>query len=245
MTLKINLISGPRNISTALMYSFAQRSDTTVVDEPFYAYYLVKTGADHPGREETIRSMDTDAEKIANTLLGYGNAPLLFIKSMAHHYVGIPDEFLFGVSNIFLIRDPQLLIASFAKVIKHPTMQDIGLKREWELFQRLWEEEGHPPTVLDSREVLKDPEAVLSRLCQLLNIPFEKAMLSWPAGPTKEDGIWAKYWYKSVHSSTGFRTEPGSVNALPAHCQSLYEEALPYYQQLVQYSIKASDVTTI
>ena len=245
MTLKINLISGPRNISTALMYSFAQRSDTVVVDEPFYAYYLLKTGADHPGKEETIRSMETDVEKIATTLLGYADAPVLFIKNMAHHYESIPDRFLLGVRNVFLIRDPRLLIASFAKVIRHPTMQDIGLKKEWELFQRLWKDEGRPPVVLDSGEVLKNPEAVLLRLCQLLNIPFEKGMLSWPAGPIKEDGVWAKYWYNSVHSSTGFQMKTSPVDALPAHCESLYHEAVPFYQHLVQYSIKASDVTTI
>ena len=36
--LRLNVWSGPRNVSTALMYSFAQRSDTRVVDEPLYAY---------------------------------------------------------------------------------------------------------------------------------------------------------------------------------------------------------------
>lgn len=246
MTLKINLISGPRNISTALMYSFAQRSDTRVVDEPFYAYYLVKTGVDHPGREETIHSMETDVNKVVTTLLRHDErVPLLFIKNMAHHYVGIPEEFLFGVRNVFLVRHPRLLIASFAKVITHPTMRDIGVKKEWELFRRIHKEEGQPPIVIDSGEVLKDPHSVLSQLCHHLDIPFEKSMLSWPAGPIKEDGIWAGYWYKNVHLSTGFHTKPGAVNPLPAHCQSLYEEAMPYYQQLVQYSIKASDVTTI
>ncbi|RMF66572.1 MAG: sulfotransferase family protein, partial [Calditrichaeota bacterium] len=50
--LRLNLLSGPRNVSTALMYSFAQREDTRVVDEPLYGYYLKLSGADHPGREE-------------------------------------------------------------------------------------------------------------------------------------------------------------------------------------------------
>ncbi|NCW57866.1 MAG: HAD family hydrolase, partial [Gammaproteobacteria bacterium] len=41
---RIAMWSGPRNLSTALMRSFGNRSDTVVVDEPFYAHYLLATG---------------------------------------------------------------------------------------------------------------------------------------------------------------------------------------------------------
>src|ERR687883_192922 len=47
--LKLSVWSGPRNVSTALMYSFRQRPDTLVVDEPLYGHYLRVTSADHPG----------------------------------------------------------------------------------------------------------------------------------------------------------------------------------------------------
>ena len=50
-TKRICLWSGPRNVSTALMYAFAQRSDTHVIDEPLYAHYLYNTdrATAHPG----------------------------------------------------------------------------------------------------------------------------------------------------------------------------------------------------
>lgn len=59
-TVRIALWSGPRNISTALMYAFAQRADTTVVDEPLYAHYLSTSDARryHPGAEEVIAHID-------------------------------------------------------------------------------------------------------------------------------------------------------------------------------------------
>ncbi len=57
--------SGPRNLSTAMMYAFAQRSDCTVSDEPFYAAYLAATGHDHPMRAEILAAQETDPAAVA------------------------------------------------------------------------------------------------------------------------------------------------------------------------------------
>ena len=77
----INLISGPRNLSTALMYSFSRRPDTKVVDEPFYAHYLSTTGIDHPGREETLSYMSSDIDKIISDIFSTKNCDVLFLKN--------------------------------------------------------------------------------------------------------------------------------------------------------------------
>jgi hypothetical protein len=134
-----------------------------------------------------------------------------------------------------LIRNPKQLIASFAQVIDQPTIQDIGLKHEAELLDFLLKH-NQPPIVLDSIDVLTDPKKTLNSLCEKLGIPFTSKMLSWPKGPIPEDGIWAKYWYANVHQSTGFQKQKTSSRPLPAKCQKLYEEALPYYQKLKQYA---------
>ena len=60
MTVRIAMWSGPRNLSTAMMRSFENRADCSVVDEPLYAAYLAATGLDHPGRDEVIASQPTD-----------------------------------------------------------------------------------------------------------------------------------------------------------------------------------------
>ena len=236
--MKINLISGPRNISTALMYSFAQRSDTQVVDEPFYAYYLQKTGIDHPGRKETLDSMSSDLQVVLDQwVYSESSKPLLFIKNMAHHLIMEDLAFLEGMNNLFLIRDPERLITSFSKVIPNPTMQDIGLEREWELFNFIREKTGKDPIVMDSGRALENPRIILQKLCQGLEIPFEESMLSWEAGARKEDGSWAKYWYGSVHRSTGFSLPPKSKDPFPEHCRDLLEEALPFYHKLLDHSL--------
>lgn len=238
--MKINLISGPRNISTALMYAFAQRSDTQVLDEPFYGYYLATTGVEHPGREEVLENMLTSTSRILDEVIfAPQKTPVLFIKNMAHHLIQGDVDFLLQLINVFLIRDPKQLIASFAQVMPSPTMNDIGVKRQYELFHFLQSKTGQIPIVLNSSELLKNPRAVLLQLCQALHIPFEEQMLSWKAGPIKEDGIWAKYWYQNVHQSTGFELQSHGDRPLPDHCKTLYEEALPYYHELNQYTLKA------
>ncbi|MEQ9438969.1 MAG: sulfotransferase family protein [Cyclobacteriaceae bacterium] len=237
---RIHLISNPRNLSTALMYSFAQRSDTRVVDEPFYGYYLTKRpDVEHPGKEEILADMEHDADKVMQEVVfGEYDRPVLFLKNMAHHFVGMDEHFLTQLTNLLLIRNPKQLISSFAQQIQEPTMEDIGSKKQHELYQFLLSQ-GNKPVVLDSGELLKDPPRVLQKLCEALDIPFEEQMLLWKAGALPEDGVWAKYWYANVHRSTGFSKQPTSERPLPEYLQPLYDTALPYYTELYKNSIKA------
>lgn len=235
MSLKINCISGPRNISTAIMYSFAQRSDTQVVDEPYYGCYLNQNDSEHPDRNEIIASMSADSNAVNKTLIEFDEKPVLFIKNMAHHIVDFQLEVLSRFKNVFLIRDPYPLIASFAQVMPNPTIKDIGLKDEYELYNKLNDPNA---IIIDSGELLNDPQEIIRKLCQLLEINFDINMLSWKAGGIKEDGVWAKHWYKNVHQSTGFSKQPTSDRQLPAHCEELYKEAKPYYDMLYSKSIK-------
>lgn len=238
MTKRINLISGPRNISTALMYSFANREDTEVVDEPMYAYYLKHTGIDyHPGTEEILNALphkmrDVKRELIFNEV----DKAIYFIKGMAHHYEDVKLDFLEELINIFLIRDPYQLIASFAQVIDQPTMQDIGLKTEWEICKHLIDL-GNDPMVIDSNDILSDPKGMLEKLCKRIEIPFEEAMLNWSPGPIPQDGVWAKYWYKNVWTSTGFKKQKTSNRVLPESLEELYNESLKYYNLLSEYKL--------
>jgi hypothetical protein len=238
-TTRICLWSSPRNISTAMMYSFAQRPDTVVFDEPLYAHYLRVTGIDHPGREETLQSQENDGNKVVQQLmLGSFDKPVVFFKQMTHHLVQLDEAFLSEMKNILFIRDPKQIISSYAQVRPDVNMQDIGIEKQWQLFQQLTANNQHC-IVLDSNEILKAPEKVLTELCTAIGIPFYKTMLHWPAGPKPEDGVWAKFWYDNVHKSTGFEKQATSNRPLPRHLLSLYEESKKYHDLLFQQSIKA------
>lgn len=232
-TTRINLWSSPRNVSTALMYSFAQRVDTTVVDEPLYAYYLHKSKAVHPAKAAILATMESDLEKLVESvLLKPYKTPIVFFKQMTHHLFERDYDFLQAFKNIIFIRNPKLIIRSYAKVIKTVTMQDIGIQQQVELLEAL-----DNPIVLDSKNLLANPEACLHKLCSSLEIPFTKNMLQWASGARKEDGVWAKYWYANVHASNGFIAYEATDFELSPEHEALAENCKPYYEKLLAYSL--------
>ena len=235
----INLISGPRNLSTALMYSFAQRDDFTVLDEPFYGSYLRQSKLDivHPEDELILGSMELNEKDIIDNINRLSQTNNIFVKGMAHHYLARTPDFILDWENVILIRHPKKLITSFSKVIATPSLNDIGIKKASELFLFL-KHNSKTPVVIDSDELLMDPENYLKSLCAILNIPFSKVMLSWKKGGIPEDGIWASHWYKNVHNSEGFALQKSSSQPLPEKLQPLLEEAMPHYETLKNYILK-------
>ena len=225
--------SGPRTVSTALMRAWENRPDTVVVDEPLYAFYLATTGLDHPGRDEVIASQPTSWQVVLRSLTSEPLPPgatIYYQKHMTHHLLpNVDRSALAGLKHAFLIRDPRSLLASYARVRSAPTLADLGLRQQAEIFAEF----GGP--VLDSADLLAAPEAALRALCAALGVRFSAAMLSWPSGPRASDGIWAPYWYDSVRRSTGFaRARPGSAPppALDPALEPLLDECLPYYEKL-------------
>ena len=236
----INLISGPRNVSTALMYSFAQNKTITVLDEPFYGYYLANANlkVTHPGTKEILKSLPHSKKQVLahiDRVSKQGNC--VFIKGMAHHYLFKEPTHILPWNNVILIRHPEKLLASFSKVIKNPTLDDIGIKKAAELFTYL-KSQGKTPLVIDSDQLLKNPEEYLQKICKTLDIPFTKEMLSWQKGGIQEDGVWAQYWYGNVHNSTGFAIQKTRRETIPQPLQSVLNEALIYYTILKTHILK-------
>ncbi|MDH3304898.1 MAG: sulfotransferase [Gammaproteobacteria bacterium] len=241
MTTPICLWSGPRNVSTALMYSFAQRDDIRVVDEPLYGHYLRVSGADHPGRDAIIAGMNCDgAAVMRELLLQQRNDPSvrIFQKHMAHHLVGLDLGFLEETSNIFLIRSPRDMLPSLTVQLPHATLADTGLRRQWELYADL-RAAGQTPAILDSRELLLDPAGILEKLCEHLGLDFDPRMLHWKAGPLAEDGIWAPHWYHAVHESTGFAPYR-SKTGFPEELLKLLADCQPWYDRLYENALISS-----
>ena len=229
---KIAMWSGPRNLSTALMYSFGNRADFAVVDEPFYAHYLRETGLAHPMREAVLASQPQDADQVIQSLTN----PIskhFYQKHMCQHMLpSVPRDWMNTVKNVFLIRHPARVIASFGAKYEDFGLADIGFSQQLELFEML-RAEGHTPLVIDSADIREKPEPMLTKLCAALDLSFDPAMLSWPKGGHPSDGIWAAHWYNAVHSSTGFAGPEGPLPVLETEAQQeLLAKALPIYERL-------------
>jgi hypothetical protein len=239
--IRICVWSGPRNISTALMYSFAQRADTTVYDEPLYAHYLSHTNARdyHPGADDIIATMENDGEKVVtDIILGPQATPVAFFKQMTHHLVDLDQSFMKQTVNVMLTRHPRDMLPSYAEQVSKPTLRDVGYKMHLDLVEYL-QSLGQDPAVLDSEATLRNPRGVLEKLCEHIGIPFDEAMLSWPAGARPEDGIWAEYWYAGVHRSSGFQPYKPKTAPFPEHLKPLFDECMPYYVALAKDAITA------
>ena len=234
--------SGPRNISTALMRSFGARHDTAVVDEPFYAAYLVHTGLDHPMRDEVIASQPNDWRDVVTGLLGRvpGDKPVVYQKHMTHHMVpAFGREWLAQVRSAFLIRDPAAVLASYVARRRDATLADIGIVQQRELFEQEADRLGRAPPTIEGADILADPAAVLPKLCAALGIAYTDGMLRWPAGRRDSDGVWAPAWYDAVERSTGF--EPPASHrpvTLDSELQRIADEARPHYEALVRYKLR-------
>ncbi len=227
--------SGPRNLSTAMMYAFAARGDCAVWDEPFYAAYLKKTGLDHPMRDEIIATHQADPARVAAACRGPipQEQSLFYQKHMTLHMIpGFDRSFMRDCTNVFLIRHPARVVASYAKKREGPTLMDIGFVQQAELFDEVAGWLGRAPLVIDSADIRADPAASLTRLCAAIGIPYTDRMLHWPAGPKPFDGVWAAHWYNAVHASTGFEDPEGCLPDLPADYRRLVDQAMPYYERL-------------
>lgn len=238
--MRIAMWSGPRNLSTAMMYSFGARGDCAVLDEPFYAAYLQITGLNHPMRDQVIASQPTDPVRVARSLLDPipAQKPHFYQKHMCQHMVeGIPRDWMGAVRNVFLIRHPARVIASFGAKYDAMTLADIGFTQQTELYHHV-RALGQEPIVIDSADIRRNPEPMLRALCDALGLEWDAAMLGWPAGGHAADGVWAKVWYDAVHRSTGFAGAEGPLPDLTPEQADLCAQALPHHERLERLKLR-------
>jgi len=233
--------SGPRNISTAMMRAWGNRPDTAVVDEPFYAYYLERTGKPHPGAEEIIAQGETNWRKIVTRLTKEpipGRKRIYFQKQMTHHLLPEVDrEWVVDLTNCFLIRDPREVILSYIKKNPDPSLEDLGFAQQCEIFDFVRERTDSLPPVVDAKDVLQNPERILRVLCDAMGVDFDKAMLSWPPGLRETDGIWAKHWYDAVARSTSFEPYQPREGNVPDSMRKIYDRCRECYEKLYQHRL--------
>ena len=237
--LKIAMWSGPRNISTAMMRSFENREDTKVLDEPFYAYYLNKTGLKHPLRDLVLESQSIDLNKLIKKITSDNHDSMIFYqKHMVHHIEEMPNiEWVKKFENCFLIRNPSKVINSYLKKNTLKNINEIGFKYQYELFKKFSKLTNKQPLVIDSDDVVHNPRKLLKKLCNKLNVDFSERMLSWPRGVRSSDGVWGKHWYNNVIASSNFIKKKESPILIPSKFKGILKDSMMYYEKLLSYKI--------
>lgn len=233
--------SGPRNISTAMMRAWGNRPDTVVCDEPLYAYYLKQTGyTHHPSYAEILAHHETDLALVIARLTGpiADNKTVFYQKHMAHHLLPeTPLEWIDSLANVFLIRDPREVLLSLTQVLSDPTIEETGFPQQWELFKRLQKKTGQLPPVIDAKDVLQSPPAMLELLCDAIDIPYDSSMLEWQPGIHATDGVWASHWYGNIVKTTTFAPYRPRREILDARYHQLLQECQAYYDSLATHKL--------
>ena len=148
----------------------------------------------------------------------------------------IPRDWMLKVTNVFLIRHPARVVASFAKKYPDPKIEDIGFHQQADLFRYLVEN-GQKPIVINSADIRSNPRKKLRDLCGALGLAFDENMLKWTKGGQSCDGVWAPHWYGVVHNSTGFDASEGPLPNLSGRLLELVDQSLNSYEELAQYSL--------
>jgi hypothetical protein len=239
MKVRIASWSGPRNISTAMMRSWGSRPDCVVVDEPFYACYLLESGADHPMRDDIIASQPTTREGVVDALSAQSVVAIQFEKHMTHHVPrGVDLSWTRDLKHVFLIRSPERVIASYRQKMPSVSTEDIGIVRQRELFDEITAITGVRPPVVDSLDILKNPAHMLRQLCVALDVPWcEGAMTQWKVGSRPTDGVWASHWYEAVESSTQFSLPPSSSPELDEADLALVADMMGHYEAMARFKL--------
>lgn len=238
--LRIAMWSGPRNMSTTMMRSFGARPDTVCVDEPFYAAYLGLTGLRHPMTDEIFATQSRDPLDIVRDMSGNSGLQtgVFYQKHMTHHMVpAISRDWMASCRNVFLIRHPARVIASYVRKMDDISLQAIGFPQQLSLFEYAKAIEGQVPLVIDSTDILNDPSTMMSSLCSALGLDWRAEMLAWETGAKPEDGAWAPHWYDAVWRSSGFGPRPGPLPPLDRDLGGLHQEALEIYEHLAAHKL--------
>jgi hypothetical protein len=223
-----------------MIRAWENRSDTAVVDEPFYAFYLKATGKKHPDFEEVIARGETDWQNVVDRLVGPipGGKRIFFQKQMTHHLLPeIRRDWLGSVVNCFLIRDPAEVINSYIKKNDDPTLTDLGFVQQAEIFDWVLKQTCSPGPVVDARDILQDPKRILTLLCKAVGVNFDSAMLSWPPGLRETDGVWAKHWYGEVAKSTSFAPYQNKSVSVPERFGEIHQRAREIYDRLYGFRL--------
>ena len=220
-----------------MMRAWGNRTDTIVIDEPFYAYYLKATGKKHPGADEVIAAGETDWRKVVEQLTGSipQRRKIFFQKQMAHHQLPeIDRRWLGALTNCFLIRNPAEVIASYIKKNDDLALEDLGFVQQVEIFDWVSQHTDQRPLIIDAKDILQNPERILRLLCHAIGVAFDEAMLAWPPGLRETDGVWAKHWYDEVARSTSFQPYRARNEAVPERLRKIHDRCRECYERLYE-----------
>jgi len=223
------LWSAPRCRSTAFMRMMGERGDFLVLHEPFSHV------ADFGAAEVGDRRVGSETELIAALRDLSAHRPVFFKDTTDFHYPGLLADrgFLAEVRHTFIIRHPREAIASHSALNPEVSRDEIGFARLAEIFDAVTAT-GGKPVVVDSDDLVENPEETVRRYCAEVGIPFRPEALSWRSGMRRE-WVRTSRWHESTSRTSGFARVTATYERTPDNDPVLagyLRYHLPFYDRL-------------
>ncbi|QYX56351.1 hypothetical protein K1T73_15030 [Roseovarius sp. SCSIO 43702] len=236
----------PRSMSTATERIMRERGDLDCAHEPFmYDYYVGRRAGvtphfdvdpEHPKHYEDIREMiETRAE-----------AAPVFFKDMSYYVMPrlLGDEgFRDRLRHAFLVRMPEAAIASYYRLDKNFTSEEIGIEAQWRHYEGL-RDAGHDPVVLRAEDIRNDPRAEMTRLWEGYGLGDAPQAFDW-SEETPDDWEAIEKWHGTASATSGIRPmEEGYAERAREKFEAAAQEAphlrdylahhRPFYERLAE-----------
>ena len=235
----------PRSTSTAFEWMMRQRGDLQCFHEPFgEAWYQGENPLWPNANQDSVRTMGLTLESAWEALKQAAKQNPVFTKDFPHYIKTINSTEILSRSNhSFLIRDPAKTISSLYKHAPDFHADEAGFREQRELFDKLCDQFGTPPPVLDSDDLLANPEKMVALWCDAIGIPFMQNALSWEPGARDEVSWWdGGSFHENLRNSDGLKPQPikhADIRQVSDRAKQIYQDILPHYQHLYQYRLKA------
>lgn len=236
----------PRSTSTAFEWMMRQRGDMFCWHEPFGEWWYEGEDARWPRlRPDSPRKPGLTWETVWGQMLKKAEKGPSFTKDFPHYIETFwTDKFLSHFTHSFLIRDAAKVVTSVQKRWPDVVLKELAFLEQRELFDRLADQTGTAPPVIDSDDLLRDPVGIVRAYCDAVGIPFIEAALTWEAGADTGQYSWydGGSWHEKLKGSTGLAPqEPGyaDIDSAPDHAKRLYEQVLPHYEHLHRHRLVA------
>lgn len=235
----------PRSTSTAFEWMMRQRGDMVCLHEPFGEWWYEGEDARWPRlRPDSPRKTGLTFEAVWAKIQDVAAKGAVFTKDFPHYIEAHwSDEFLSHFNHSFLIRDAAKVCTSVQKRWPDVHLKELAFAEQRQLFDRLTDQLGAPPPVIDSDDLLADPVGIVRAYCHAVGIPFVESALTWEAGADTGSYSWydGGSWHEKLKGSTGLAPQtPGyvAIGEAPERAQKLYALTKPHYDHLYQYRLK-------
>ena len=233
----------PRSTSTAFEWMMRQRGDLQCIHEPFgEAWYQGEEPLWPRVSADSVRTPGLSLASVWETLQKMAKTGPVFSKDFSHYTTSMWNvDFLSHFNHSFLIRDPAKTISSMYKHWPDFDEAELGFAEQRQLFDKLSEQLGSPPPLIDSDDMLENPHHIVKIWCEAIGIPFIESALSWTPGARDEVSWWdGGSFHENLRNSDGLKPQVRryvEIDQLPDRVKDIYQRVLPHYQYLYQHRL--------